>query len=168
VEPPEETIQRLNEELDALKDRYLRLAAEFENFRKRSQKERMEAWARAQADLALRLLDALDDLGRVAHLDAVQTTAADVLAGVELVERKLLRELAALGLERVGAEGEAFDPNQHEAVSSAPAPEAAADHRVAAVLQPGYRFGGMLLRPARVSVYLWQPPAARDEPAFVQ
>lgn len=168
LEAPEQTIQRLTEELEALKDRHLRLAAEFDNFRKRSQKERVEAWARAQADVALRLLDALDDLGRVAHLDAAQTTARDVLAGVELVERKLLRELGALGLERVGAEGEAFDPNQHEAVSSLPAPEPAADHRVAAVLQPGYRFAGALLRPARVSVYLWQPPAAEGEPAFAQ
>ncbi len=168
LEPPEQTIQRLTEELEALKDRYLRLAAEFDNFRKRSQKERLEAWARAQADVALRLLDALDDLGRVAQLDAAQTTARDVLAGVELVERKLLRELGALGLERVGAEGEAFDPNQHEAVSSLPAPEAAADHRVAAVLQPGYRFAGALLRPARVSVYLWQPSAAEGESAVAQ
>jgi molecular chaperone GrpE len=168
LEPPDQTIQRLSEELEALKDRHLRLAAEFDNFRKRSHRERLEAWSRAQAELALRLLDALDDLGRVAALDPSQASAKDILAGVEMVERKLLRELESSGLERVGAAGEVFDPNVHEAVSSVAAPDAEADHRVAAVLQPGYRFAGALLRPARVSVYVWQPPPAEPQPEPLQ
>nr|AKQ04642.1 GrpE protein, molecular chaperone GrpE [uncultured Gemmatimonadetes bacterium Rifle_16ft_4_minimus_7] len=165
VEPPAQMIQRLSEELEQLKDQRLRLAAEFDNFKKRTQRERAETWSRAQAEIAASILDSLDDLGRVAHLDAEQTPASDVLAGVELVERKLARVLTSAGLERLGAEGDSFDPHAHEAVSTAPAPTAAQDHLVASVLQPGYRFGGALLRPARVSVYVWQEPPPVDAPA---
>ncbi len=165
VEPPEQTLQRLSEELGQLKDQRLRLAAEFDNFKKRTQRERAETWSRAQAEVVGAILDGLDDLGRVAHLNPETTTARDVLAGVELVERKLLRVLTAAGLERLGAEGEAFDPNAHDAVSTAPAPTVEQDHLVASVLQPGYRLGGALLRPARVSVYVWQEAPATDAPA---
>jgi len=165
VEPPEQTIQRLSEELERLKDQHLRLAAEFDNFKKRTQRERGETWSRAQAEIVGGILDGLDDLGRVAHLDAHSTPPRDVLAGVELVERKLLRVLTGAGLERLGAEGEPFDPHAHEAVSTTPAPTAQQDHLVASVLQAGYRFGGLLLRPARVSVYVWQEPPAEDAAA---
>ena len=162
VEPAEETARRLSEQVEQLNDRYLRLAAEFDNFKKRTQRERSETWNRAQAEVVAAVLDTLDDLGRVAHLDPEATAARDLLAGIELVERKLLRELTGAGLERLGASGEPFDPNSHEAVASLPAPDAEQDHRVAAVMQPGYRFAGSLLRPARVSVYVWQDPASGD------
>lgn len=165
LEPPAEAVRRLTEELDQVKDRHLRLAAEFDNFKKRSQRERAESWGRAQAELIASILDGLDDLGRVAHLAPDGTSARDVLAGVELVERKMARALGQAGLERLGAEGETFDPNVHEAVASVPAPSAEQDHRIASVLQPGYRFGGALLRPARVSVFLWpEPEPAADSP----
>jgi molecular chaperone GrpE len=158
LEPDAQALQRLSGELEQVKDRHLRLAAEFDNFKKRKERERVETWSRAQAELVAGILDALDDLGRVAHLDPQATAAKDVVAGVELVERKLARALSAAGLERLGAEGEPFDPNVHEAVTSMPASSAKQDHQVASVMQPGYRFGGALLRPARVAVYLWQEP----------
>jgi molecular chaperone GrpE len=158
VEPPAEAVRRLTGELEQTKDRHLRLAAEFDNYKKRAQRERIETGGRAQAELVAAILDGLDDLGRVAHLAPDGTSARDVLAGVELVERKLTRVLGQAGLERVGAEGETFDPNVHEAVVSVPASSAEQDHRIASVLQPGYRFGGALLRPARVSVFLWHEP----------
>lgn len=136
------------DDLAVLRDRHLRLAADFDNFRKRAVKERTETWERAQADLVLRLADALDDLTRfvVAHPDG----------GVGLVERKFWKELSALGVSRIDQTGVPFDPNQHEAVTTAPAPQADADHTVGAVLQAGYRFGKALLRPARVQVLTWQ------------
>jgi molecular chaperone GrpE len=155
VEPPEQAVERLNAELDDLRDRYLRLAAEFDNFRKRVQRERAETWSRAQAAVVAGLLDVLDDLGRVTALDPEGASSRQVLEGVELVERKLVRALAGAGLERIGASGEVFDPNVHEAVGTAQAGSVEQDQVVAEVLQPGYRFGGMLLRPARVSVYVW-------------
>lgn len=138
-----------------LQDRYLRLAAEYDNFRKRTARERLELRTRAQADLASALLEALDDLGRVAHLDPQTAAAADVIAGVELVERKVLRQLEAAGLERIVESGVPFDPNLHEAIAQAPADAPEQDHTVAAVFQVGYRFGGQLLRPARVQVRVW-------------
>ena len=154
VEPADQAIVRLTAELDEARDRHLRLAADFDNFRKRTTRERLETWTRAQADVVARLLDAIDDLARVTSLE-VTKEAADILAGVALVERKLLKELESAGLERVGEPGEPFDPNTHEAIGTVAAQGEAEDGTVADVLQPGYRFGGALLRPARVRVHTW-------------
>jgi molecular chaperone GrpE len=141
----------LQREFSSLSDRHLRLAAEFDNYRRRSERERTELWARAQADLAARLLDALDDLDRVAlHADAA--SADTLLRGMQLVERKLRQALQAAGLETVQPQGARFDPNSMEAVAMVPADAAEEDDTVADVLQPGYRFKGALLRPARVRV----------------
>ncbi len=155
-ERPEEAAIRLEHELKELKDRHLRVAAEYENFRKRTSRERSETWSRAQADVVTNILDALDDLGRVSDLDASVASSEDVIKGVELVERKLIRELTGAGLERVGAQDEVFDPNQHEAIGSLPAQTPEEDQTVGMVVQIGYRFGGALLRPAKVQVRMWQ------------
>ena len=160
VEPSDQAVIRLQEELETLKDRHLRVAAEYENFRKRTARERTELWSRAQADVVSGLLDALDDLGRVSDLDPQVATAEDVIKGVELVERKLFKELETAGLERVGEVGQPFDPNQHEAIGSLPATSAKEDHTVGSVLQPGYKFGGALIRPARVQVRMWSGDAS--------
>ena len=167
VEPADEHIRRLTDELAQVKDQYLRLAADHDNFRRRAAKERSDAWARAQAEVVANILDALDDLGRVAHLDPDRTTTRDLAVGVELVERKLLKELEGAGLERVGTPGEPFDPKQHEAVSTVPAASPDQDHLVAAVFQAGYRFAGALLRPARVQVQVWQGGASPEGPGEV-
>lgn len=151
-----------DELLAQMKDQYQRLAADFDNFRKRTHKERVEAWSRAQAELAANVLEALDDLGRVAHLDPERTSAKDLAAGVELVERKMLKQFEAAGLVRVGQPGEKFDPASHEAVATVPAASPEQDHTVAMVFQPGYRFSGVLIRPARVQVSVWQEPEATD------
>lgn len=156
VESPEEALQRLTDELEALKDRHLRTVAEYDNYRKRTARERKELWSRAQAEVVANILDALDDFGRVLDADLSAASAEDVVHGVELVERKLMRQLEGAGLERVGSAGEAFDPNHHEAIGSLPAESAELDHTVGAVLQLGYRFGGARLRPAKVQVSMWQ------------
>lgn len=163
VEQPGEAVRRLSDELAALKDQHLRLAADFDNFKKRTQRERGETWARAQAHVVSNILDALDDLARVSALDPAGAQPKDVLEGVQLVERKLVRELQSAGLERVGTQGERFDPNLHEAVTTEPARDPDQDHVIAGVLQAGYRFGGALLRPARVTVYTWQEDSTADD-----
>jgi molecular chaperone GrpE len=140
------------EQVAALNDRYLRLAAEFDNFRKRTVRERAEWRERAQADLARQLLETLDDLGRVTALEAENVTVHDVIEGIHMVERKLLQELEQAGFERVGSRGEPFDPNHHEAVATQPATDEAPAGTVGTLLQPGYRLGNVLLRPARVIV----------------
>jgi molecular chaperone GrpE len=156
VEPAEEAVVRLEGELAELKDKYLRLAAEYDNFRKRALKERTELWGKAQADLLQRLVDGLDDLARFARVNPAQTDAKTLHDGVDLVERKFWKELEGLGVRRIDRLGIPFDPTLHEAVTTAPADDPAKDHTVGAVLQPGYELGGTLIRPARVVVLTWR------------
>jgi molecular chaperone GrpE len=162
IEPPEQAVQRLEAELAELRDKYLRLAAEYDNFRKRSAKERTEAWGRAQADLVQRLVDGLDDLARFAHVDPAETDAKTIHDGVDMVERKLWKTLDAAGVTRIDQTGVPFDPNLHEAVTTQAADHPTKDHTVGAVLQAGYRMGGVLLRPARVMVLTWQGAGGED------
>ena len=142
-------------ELQELREKYLRLAAEYENFRKRTAKERQEAHLRGQADMLRGMIDALDDLGRFAHVDPATTDAKTVVEGVEMVEKKLFKTLAGHGLEIINPVGHPFDPALHEAVMTEPASSKEEDHLVARVFQVGYLFNGQLLRPARVVVKQW-------------
>lgn len=156
VEVPEEVVARLEGELAELKDKHLRLAAEYDNFRKRTLKERADLWSKAQAELVQRLVDALDDLARFAHVDPAETDAKTIHDGVDMVERKFWKQLDAIGVTRVDQVGVPFDPHQHEAVTTGAAPEPAQDHTVGLVLQAGYKLGDLLIRPARVQVLTWQ------------
>src|SRR5438477_6192216 len=143
-------------EVEVWKDRHLRLAAEYDNFRKRTAKERAEVWARAQAELVSRLADALDDLSRFAHIDPGAIDSKTLHDGVDLVERKVWKELESAGVTRIDQVGVPFDPNVHEAVTTQPAPKPELDHTVGQVVQPGYKMRDTLLRPARVVVLTWQ------------
>jgi molecular chaperone GrpE len=151
----EDLAQRLEDELAEQRDKYLRLAAEYDNYRRRMIRERSEASTRGQAELVRQMTDALDDLARFAHLDPSATDAATVVEGVDLVERKLHKVLGAAGLEIVNPVNEQFDPALHEAIATEPAESAELDHTVSRVSQPGYVFNGQLLRPARVIVRQW-------------
>jgi molecular chaperone GrpE len=142
-------------ELAEQRDKYLRLAAEYDNFRRRTTKERLEAQQRGQADMLRSMIDSLDDLGRFAHVDPTTTDAKTLADGVSMVEKKLLKTLGGLGLEIINPIGEPFDPALHEAVMTEPAASPDEDHMVARVFQQGYRFNGQLLRPARVVVKQW-------------
>ena len=152
VEPSSEAIRRLEEQLDEARDRHLRLAAEYDNYRKRAIRERSELNDRAQAALVGRLLDALDDMDRLSA-DGGSASAEQIRQAVELVDKKLRKELQSAGLERIEPTGAPFDPSVHEAVSTVPAPSAEQDHKVSATFQVGYRFKGTLVRPARVQVF---------------
>jgi molecular chaperone GrpE len=142
-------------EVEAEREKYLRLAAEYDNFRKRTAKERLESGARAQAEVVRRLVDAMDDLARFAHVDPASTDAETIAQGVDMVEKKILRELGSLGLEVINPVDQPFDPAVHEAVATEPTPAKEDDHMVARVYQPGYLFQGQLIRPARVVVKQW-------------
>jgi molecular chaperone GrpE len=158
MEPQEQAVRRLETELDEAKDRHLRLAAEYDNYRKRVARERSELADRAQATLVGRLLDVLDDMDRLSA-DGTAASAEALRQAVELVDKKLHKELQAAGLERIDPVGAAFDPSLHEAVSIVPPPSPDRDHQVAATFQAGYRFKGTLVRPARVQVYSEQGQA---------
>lgn len=145
-------LETLQEELETLNDRHLRLAAEFDNYRKRVDRERAELRARSQAELVGQLLEVLDDLQRVAHYDPDQISAAALRDGASLVEKKLRRALERAGLEPIDAEGEFFNPATMEAIMTMPAEHPEEDDVVADVFQKGYRFKDVLIRPARVRV----------------
>ena len=142
-------------DLGAERERYLRLAAEYDNYRKRSTKERQDAGTRAQADLVRQLVEALDDVARFAHIDPATTDATTIVQGVDMVEKKLMKTLGAAGLEVINPVGETFDPALHEAVATEPTSAREDDHVVSRVYQPGYLFKSQLLRPARVVVKQW-------------
>lgn len=142
-------------ELNEQREKYLRLAAEYDNYRKRSMRERSEAEARGQANLIKQLLDPLDDLSRFAHVDPTTVDPTTITQGADMVERKLHKVLASLGLEVINPENATFDPSVHEAVSTEKAESADEDHVVSRVFQVGYRHNGQLLRPARVVVKQW-------------
>ncbi len=154
VEDPQ-PLAEAERQLADQRDKYLRLAAEFDNYRKRMTKERGDAHSRGQADLVRQLLDPLDDLSRFAHVDSSTVDPATVVQGVDMVERKLHKLLGGAGLEAVNPLNQTFDPNVMEAVATEPALSPEDDHVVARVFQQGYLFNGQLLRPARVVVKQW-------------
>jgi molecular chaperone GrpE len=142
----------------ALDDRYLRLAAEYENYRKRTHREKTEAFDRGAMSLVSRLLDVLDDVDRLAASE-VATSSEAFRSAFDLTQKKLRKELEAAGLERVDPVGEVFNPEEQEAVAVANPESPEQDHTVKATFQTGYRFKGIIVRPARVQVYT-EPGAA--------
>jgi len=157
-EPTDSAVKRLAEQLDDANDRYLRLAAEFDNFRKRVARERIELSDRAEGKMVSRILDVVDDLDRLTDSDW-NGPAAPYREGVDLIGQKFHKQLETAGLETINPTGAPFDPTVAEAVSTIPAPTAAQDHTVSATFQVGYRYKGVLLRPARVQVYMGEGSA---------
>ena len=153
VEAPDVGQRTLEGEFDRLNDRHLRLQAEFNNFRRRTEQERLSAWTRAQADLVGSFLDVLDDLHRVAELDLSNATVEAIMEGIDLVEKKFVRVLGESSVDMLDPSDQAFDPETMEAMMRVPAESDEQVDTVAQVFQKGYSLKGILVRPARVSVY---------------
>ena len=147
-EAGQEVVEEQPEEA-APDDSYLRLAADFDNYRKRVAREHAELTARANERLVNELLPVLDDLERALEA-ATEHEEAKLEEGVQLVHRSLAALLERHGLTEIDTEG-AFDPHVHEALLAQPA-EGAEEGSVLQVLQKGYRLGDKVLRPARVIV----------------
>lgn len=131
-----------------LQDRLLRTRAEFDNARRRSERERSEYLQFAAMDLVKDILPVLDDFERALK---VETADRDYAKGVELIYQRLSDILRKLGLEAIETEGKMFDPNIHQAVERVETDEAE-DHSIVGEFQRGYNFKGKLLRPAMVRV----------------
>jgi molecular chaperone GrpE len=148
------TLERdqLAEQRAELQDRNLRLQAEFENFRRRAERDRSEFAEYAGMEMARALLPTLDDLERAlkAATDA-GNSADDFVKGVELIYNRLIDTLKKQGIQPIEAEGSKFDPHVHHAVQRVPTDEAE-DGIILEVYQRGYNFKGKLLRPAMVKV----------------
>lgn len=149
-------LKRVEGENADLKDLLARRQADFENYRKRVERERSETYNRVVADVAAKLLPVLDNLKRALEAEAsVEASESDefrhFLNGVDLIYKQLNGVLEALGVKPVTAVGEQFDPHIHEAVVT----EATDDYEPETVMQeivPGYRLGDKLIRPALVKV----------------
>lgn len=142
-------VDELRAERDVLLDRLARLQAEFENTRKRSDRERQEYRDYALADTLRSLLPVLDSLDRALH--TAEGDPQQLRLGFELIQKQLQDALSKIGLAPIAAQGESFDPRQHEAVEMVEGDDSTGD-RVIEELQRGYRLRDRLLRPAMVRV----------------
>jgi molecular chaperone GrpE len=140
----EETQAKAAENLDG----WQRALAEFQNYRRRIERDRLSDQAAMKGDLIKKVLPVLDDLER-----ALQNRPTDDAwaGGIELIQRKLQSILEAEGVKRIEAEGAPFDPNFHEALSQEPV-DGAESGQVVAVMQQGYMLGDRVVRPAQVRV----------------
>ena len=156
---PQDSTAKLQSQIDgllaeksALYDKLLRGQAEFENYRKRTERERAELYQHGRDDVLLQFLPVVDNFERA--LSSLETSEGDAEAlrhGVELIHKQFKDALSKLGLEAVEAVGQTFDPHVHEAVTT----EATDKHKENTVIQEfqrGYKIGDRLLRPAKVKV----------------
>jgi molecular chaperone GrpE len=142
----------LQQERDDLRDRLLRSAAEFDNYRKRTERERRELSEAASADLIRELLPIVDDFERALASEVWHSSGESAARrGIELIHRQLVDTLRKRGVEPLEVVGADFDPMWHEAVASDPA-EGRRDGEITAEVRRGYRVGARLLRPAQVKV----------------
>ena len=149
-------LKRVEAEAADLKNQLARRQADFENYRKRVERERTETYNRVVADVAAKLLPVVDNLKRALETEAsVEAAESDefrhFLSGVDLISKQLNGVLDALGVKPIAAVGEPFDPHIHEAVVSEPTDDYAPD-TVIQELVAGYRLGDKLIRPALVKV----------------
>lgn len=142
-----EALEKANAELAETKDKYLRTAAEYDNFRRRSAKEREGVYSDAYADALSALLPVLDNLERA----AAYTDGAQLSDGIQLIFKSAKESLERIGVSEFGAKGEQFDPNIHNAMMHID-DESFGENEIVEVFQKGYKRGERVLREALVKV----------------
>ena len=147
-----EEIEKLKEEKGELKDQYLRLQAEFDNYRRRSAKERIELIDNAGKDVLVGFLPVLDDCQRALQVLRESDGSEAAVQGTELIYNKLLNYLKQRGVERIEAIGTEFNTDFHEAVAQFPVQDPAMKNKVYDVTQEGYTLNGTVIRYAKVVV----------------
>ena len=149
---PEEELHRLKEDNAELKDKYLRLFAEFDNYKKRTIREKMEMMKNAAQDTMSELLPILDDFDRAKKNAEQEGSKEPFSEGVGLVYHKLYSTLNRLGLEPMETDGEPFDPELHEAITEIPAPSEKLKGRIIDTVEKRYQLNGKIIRHAKVVV----------------
>ncbi len=145
-------IKELQEQLEQEKERYLRLFAEFENYKKRTSKERIELFKTAGRELMTELLPVIDDFER--GLSEIQREGDDALyKGMELIYQKFMHILKQQGLSVIETPaGEVFDADIHQAVTQIPAPEPGMSGKIIDTVEKGYKLGDIIIRYPKVVV----------------
>ena len=142
--------EQLKADLEKEKDRFLRLFAEFENYKKRTSKERIEMFKTAGQDVMVSLLPVLDDFDRAIN-EISKANDKNLLKGVELIHNKLKETLRSKGLEAVDVKaGDSFDADAHDAVTQIPAPTEKLKGKIVDVVEKGYRMGDKVIRYPKV------------------
>jgi molecular chaperone GrpE len=147
----EDLVEKLNAELQEQKDKYLRLLAEFENFKRRSSRERLELSQTAGKEIIVSLLDVLDDCDRAENQLQQEKSSKD-LSGILLVFNKLRNILQSRGLKAMESLNSEFDVEKHEAISEIPAPSPSMKGKVVAEVTKGYYLNDKIIRFAKVIV----------------
>ncbi|MBF9236740.1 nucleotide exchange factor GrpE [Hymenobacter sp. BT683] len=147
---PHHEATRTDAELAELKDKYLRLAAEFENYKRRTTKERIELFKTASQELMTALLPVLDDFERARNATAETTDANAVRESIEIIQTKLNKTLQQKGLTAMEAKGGDFDAELHEAITQIPAPSDDLKGKIVDVVEQGYYLGDKVIRHAKV------------------
>jgi molecular chaperone GrpE len=150
AEDPE--AEKLNAELQEQKDKYVRLYAEFDNFRRRTSKERLELMQTAGKDVIVSLLDVLDDCDRAEKQMQTTDDVALIKEGIQLVFNKLRSNLQSKGVKPMQSIGEDFDVEKHEAITEIPAPNPELSGKVIDEVQKGYYLNDKIIRFAKVVV----------------
>ena len=141
-------IEELNNELAYQKELVLRTAAEFDNFKRRTEKERFEIYERSSAEVLKKLLPIIDNADRAA---AAESGSEEYNKGIEMIVKQLVGMSEQLGLIAIGEVGETFNPDVHEAIMHVD-DENLPENSVSAVMQKGYKYGNTVIRPAMVVV----------------
>jgi molecular chaperone GrpE len=147
----QQELDALKQERDGLYDRLLRKQAEFDNYKKRVEREKSEFMQFASADLIKELLNALDSFELALKNAAAKPDAQSILRGSELIYKQIQDTLTRFGLKPIEAKGKTFDPHFHQAVATQPTDEVE-ENTVIEEMRKGYLLNGRLLRPAMVSV----------------
>lgn len=148
----ESALEKAAEELKESRDKYLRLAAEFDNFKRRNARERIELMQTAGKDLIIELLEVLDDFDRAEKQFETDPDIENVKKGALLISNKLKHKLQLKGLKPMVSIGEEFDADLHEAITSIPAPSPELQGRVVDELTKGYYLNDKIIRHAKVVV----------------
>src|SRR5687767_9903478 len=149
IETLEKQLEEAESKVSEYKDGWMRSQAEFQNYRKRIERDNEMMYASMKGDIIKKVLPVLDDLERA--LQNRPSNSGAWVSGIELIQKKLLSILEAEGAKRIEAVGAAFDPNFHEAISHEPIVGVQSGH-VIAVVQNGYMLGERVIRPALVRV----------------
>ncbi|MDO8896510.1 MAG: nucleotide exchange factor GrpE [Bacteroidales bacterium] len=147
-----EELENLQLKYDELNEKYLRLFSEFDNFRKRTLKEKIELSKTASEDIITNLLPIIDDFERALQLMPQTEENRKQFEGINLIYNKLSKTLQQKGLEELTALGEAFDTDYHEALTNIPAADESMKGKVVDVIQKGYNLNGKIIRFAKVVV----------------